>query len=220
MMRRDSLDAALTAYYDAEAAAGARATKGELRVSLRRRFAELLDREGRRRLVDVGAGPGLDVGGFVTDGFDVIGLDLAPGNVRRMRERGLAGVAGSLYALPFGDGAFDAVWTMSTLVHVPDARFDDAIGELLRIVRPGAPVGIGSWGGRDWEGTSDTTRFDPPRFFSLRDHDRWRSMLERHATVESLESWTTEEPGWEYQFVLLRSPEPGGGVHPSPGAHC
>lgn len=203
----DDLDASLVAYYDAEAAAGARVEQGELRTTLRGEFARLLSAEGRRTVLDVGAGPGLDVAGFTAAGLVAFGLDLAPGNVVVMRDRGVAGVVGSIYDLPMADGALDAVWTMSTLVHVPDTRLSDAVAELLRVVRPGGPVAIGSWGGRDWEGSADFTRFDPPRFFSLRAHDRWHAFLASVAQVEHVASYTTEQPGWEYQFAVLRALE-------------
>lgn len=203
--RRDPLDAALAAYYEAEAAAGARSGLAALRHDLRAEFACLLAEEGRRTLVDVGAGPGLDAVELADGGFDVVGLDLALGNAVAMRARGVAALAGSVYALPFHDRAVDAVWTMSTLVHVPDVRLDAALGELVRIVARGGPIGIGTWGGRDWEGTSDLTRFDPPRFFSLRGHDRWRALLARHGSVERFAAWESDQPGWEYQFAVLRA---------------
>lgn len=200
----DDLDRRLIAYYEAEAAAGVRTDRGTLRTDLHRRFAQLLRSEHRERVIDVGAGPGLDVAAFGAEGFAACGLEPAPANVGLMMDRGLVGVVGSIYALPFGAGAFDATWTMSTLVHVPDERFDLAMSELVRVGEPGAPIGVGSWGGRDWEGISDFTRFSPARFFSLRSHARWRSMLSRFGQVESFESFGTEQPGWEYQFAVIR----------------
>lgn len=200
----DGLDADLTAYYEAEAAAGARTEHGSLRRSLLADFVAVMTAEHRHAVVDVGAGPGLDVAGFGDAGLHPVGIDLAPGNVRRMRERGLHGLVGSIFALPLATGEAEAVWTMSTLVHVPDARLEVALGELVRVVRPGGPIGIGTWGGRDWEGTSDVTRFDPARFFALRSHDRWGDVLARWGRVERFDTWTTDQPGWEYQFAVIR----------------
>ena len=96
-----------------------------------------LRQEGRHRVVDVGAGPGLDVAGLHADGFDVVGVDLTPANVAAMRQRGLTGLAGSLYQLPLCTTAFDALWSMSTFVHVPRERRDVALTEMLRVVAPG-----------------------------------------------------------------------------------
>ena len=109
-----ALDADLIAYYDAEARGEHRSAHGDLRLELRRRFAELLRYGEVRTLIDVGAGPGLDTALWAADGFTAVGVDLAHANVERMRDVGLAGVTGSLYVLPFRSETFDALWTMST----------------------------------------------------------------------------------------------------------
>ena len=199
------LDADLAAYYDAEARAGVRGELDTMRLGIRHGFVDLMRREHRRRLVDVGSGPGRDTLAFQQDGFDIIGVDLAPANLVLMRERGAVGSAGSLYALPFADATFDALWTMSTFVHIPHERFDEAMDELVRVVTPGAPLAIGTWGGRDFEGVPEFGELRPYRFFSLASHDRWRSMLERHGRLEHLETFAPTQPsGWEYQFAVLR----------------
>jgi SAM-dependent methyltransferase len=204
-----ALEADLIAYYDAEARDRRRVGHGQLRHELRQRFAAALGAVGRTRVVDVGSGPGLDTEDWCKDGFDVVGVDLAHANVELMRERGLVGVTASLYQLPFRADAFDALWTMSTFVHVPHDRFDEAIAEMLRVVRPGARLGIGTWGGVDFEGVPEFGDLRPYRFFSLASHDRWRKMLERYGTLESFESFESSSPhGWEYQFAILR---PDGG---------
>jgi len=201
-----ALKADLIAYYEAEARERRRNIQGEMRSHVRTRFADLLTEERRRRLVDVGAGPGLDVVKWQRDGFEVVGVDLVPANVALMRERGLVGVAASLYQLPLRTGAFDALWTMSTFVHVPHERFDEAITEMLRVVRPGAPLAIGTWGGVDFEGVPEFGDLRPYRFFSLATHDRWREMLSKHGEPEVFETFAPHSTsGWEYQFAILRA---------------
>jgi SAM-dependent methyltransferase len=124
-----------------------------------------------------------------------------------MCRRGLPGVAGSLYHLPFRTGAFDALWTMSTLVHVPDARVGDALREMLRVVRPGAPLGIGTWGGVEFEGVPEFDALRPFRFFSVASHERWRAVLAGHGGVEVFEiRRPLADHGWEYQFAVVRAP--------------
>ncbi len=201
-----ALDADLTAFYDAEARAGLRGELDPMRVRIRDGFVDVLGREGRHRPVDVGAGPGRDTAVFRDRGLDVVGVDLAPANVGLMHSQGLHGVAGSLYALPFPDGSFDALWTMSTFVHVPHDRFDEAMTELLRVVTPGGPLAIGTWGGRDFEGVPEFGELRPFRFFSLAAHDRWRSMLERRGDLEHFETFPpNQQGGWEYQYAVLRA---------------
>ena len=101
------------------------------------------------------------------DGFSVVGIDLAHGNTRRIVDHTTAAVTASLYDLPFPNDQFDALWTMSTFVHVPHNRFDDAIGEMFRVVAPGAPVAIGTWGGLDFEGVAEFGELRPYGSFHL-----------------------------------------------------
>ena len=201
------LDADLIAFYEAEAHGRYRVALGELRTSLRSEFAALLRSEQRDGLVDVGAGPGLDTERWSADGFRVIGLDLAHANVEIIRARGLGAVTGSLLGLPFRVGAFEAAWTMSTLVHVPDDAVDDAMTELIRVVEPGGLIAIGTWGGRDFEGVPEVGALRPYRFFALRSHERWQRQLGAHGSVERFAVFEPDRTsGWEYQFAVVRTP--------------
>ena len=78
----------------------------------------------------------------------VTALDLAPDNVATARERVAARPLpcpvevreGSVTALPFPDGAFDAVWCANTLMYLADDEVGAALGEFRRAVRPGGLV--------------------------------------------------------------------------------
>jgi SAM-dependent methyltransferase len=204
--RHVSIERDLGAYYEREAEAGARLAMGPRgrRDDLRRGFVDLLVRERRRSVVEIGAGPGTDAPAFGTAGIIYAGFDLAVANAHAATVAGLAVVPGSLYAPPFRSASFDAGWTMSTLLHVPDERFDEAVSATTSLLRPNAPLAIGLWGGVDREFTNDIDHFDPPRFFSLRSDDRIRSMLSTHGTIESFESWPNDRSDWSYQFIVLR----------------
>lgn len=201
------VDDDLIAYYEAEARGRHRVGHGDLRHGLRNRFAAMLRRDRRVRLVDVGSGPGLDTAAWHRDGFGVVGVDLVHANVELMQEQGLVGVAGSLYCLPFRTAAFDALWTMSTFVHVPDERFGEAFTEMRRVVPPGGLLAIGTWGGLDFEGVREFGDLRPYRFFSLRSHDRWSQLLAGHGELVSFDTFeSTGSHGWEYQFAVVRAP--------------
>lgn len=201
-----SIERDLSTYYDNEAAAGARASMDSRgrRDDLRCDFIALLRTEGRRTIVDVGSGPGGDVAVLGAAGLNCVGLDLSVGNARAARTVGLTVVPASLFRPPLRSASFDAGWTMSTLLHVPDERFDDAMRAITSLLRPGAPLAIGLWGGFDRENAKLEDHFDPPRFFSVRSDDRIQRMLSAHGTIESFESWATIRGEGTYQFIVLR----------------
>ena len=199
-----SLESDLATYYDQDAAARAARTIDPRRVEWRTGFADLLAAEGRDTLLEVGVGPGHDARAMRAAGFEVTGVDLSPEHVRLARENGIEAYVASVLDLPFADDSFAAGWTMSTLLHVPDADIDAALAEIARVLQPGAPLAIGVWGGRDWEGLRDQDDIVPRRFFSLRSDDRLREILGRHGTVERFDTWAGNGASWTYQAVVLR----------------
>lgn len=109
----------------------------------RRRAAELARRlpAGPARVLDAGCG----TGGFIRamqarhPAWRVTGVDLSPLAVALARERTGAEIAEApLTALPFADGAFDAVTTGDVLYHVADVAA--ALRECVRCLRPGGVV--------------------------------------------------------------------------------
>jgi SAM-dependent methyltransferase len=187
----------LIAYYNKEAEARAGRELPDERVARRAAYVERLRREGRRTVLEVGCGPGRDGDAFQAAGFDYVGVDLAPAGVAACRARGLDARVASVLELPFEDGSIDAGWTMSTLLHVADEDLDQAVSELVRVLRPGAPLAVGLW--------EDGTGFGPGRFFSVRTDDELRQALDRHAMVEEWETWRLGDAPMHYQWVVLRT---------------
>ena len=200
----NDLESRLADYYDQEGESRLREPLDARRVAARHRFIELLHGESRHDLLEVGSGPGRDAIAFAEAGIDVVAVDRSMGHVRLAAAQGLRAIQASVLHLPVRDGAFAAGWTMSTLVHVPDARLDDALGSITKALRPGAPLVIGLWGGFDEEGWMPAHGGLPSRFFSLRSHERAFELLARHGTVEEFSTWSDDRSDWEYQLATVR----------------
>jgi ubiquinone/menaquinone biosynthesis C-methylase UbiE len=176
------------------------------RLAKRAAFLDRLARERRRTLLEVGTGPGRDGVRFAEAGLGYAGVDLAPASVVAAKEAGLRVCVASVLELPFPDHSFEAAWTMSTLMHVAGDDFRTALGEIVRVLRPGAPLGIGLWGGeRVGEGCWDDGSGFGPRFFSLRTDEVLRATLDEFATLEDFEVWPGDG-GLHYQWAVLRTP--------------
>ncbi|TDO58257.1 hypothetical protein EV651_110293 [Kribbella sp. VKM Ac-2571] len=94
---------------------------------------------------------------------------------------------------------------MSTLLHVADEDLDSALAEIMRVLRPQAPLAVGLWGDRRggrqaWE---DETSFGPSRFFSFRTDDGLPAALQRHGTIEHWTTWT-DRAAMHYQWAIIR----------------
>jgi SAM-dependent methyltransferase len=100
-------------------------------------------------LLDCGCGEGsitLGLAELVAPG-QVVGVDLAPGAIERARQRaadrGVMNVrfeAGSVYALPFPDASFAAVFSHALFEHLTDRP--QALREIWRVLKPGGMVGV------------------------------------------------------------------------------
>jgi SAM-dependent methyltransferase len=107
-------------------------------------------RRGSGPVGDLGAGPG-HVGAFLAGrGVGVAALDLSPAMAAIARHRlGVASAAGSLVALPFGDGTLGGAVALYCLIHLDDDGLEATARELARVVAVGGPVLVSFHTGRE-----------------------------------------------------------------------
>lgn len=102
-----------------------------------------------QKVLDVACGTGVAAVTAARAGAIVSGLDLTPELLERARYNSqLAGVKiawheGDVENLPFEDAAFDAV--LSQFGHIFAPRPEVAIGEMLRVLRPGGTIAFSTW---------------------------------------------------------------------------
>jgi ubiquinone/menaquinone biosynthesis C-methylase UbiE len=97
-----------------------------------------------KKLLEVGCGLGVELAWLARFGFDVTGIDLAPAAVeraaehlRRLNANGQATIQ-NVEQMEFADESFDAVYSSGVLHHTPDIQ--RAIGEILRVLKPGGKI--------------------------------------------------------------------------------
>jgi SAM-dependent methyltransferase len=116
-------------------------------------MAQAVGLEPGWRVLDAGCGPGSflpTLAALVGPEGALTALDLDAENLATAESRVAAAplacpVAfrqGSVTALPFPDGMFDAAWCANVSQYLPDDEFAAALGELRRVVRPGGLVAI------------------------------------------------------------------------------
>ncbi|HET6299580.1 MAG TPA: class I SAM-dependent methyltransferase [Kribbella sp.] len=197
----------LVSYYNNEVRDRAVRDLPASRVERRTAYLAQLANEDLHSVLEIGSGPGRDGEAFAAAGLAYTGVDLAPESVDACHALGLDAQVASVLDLPFDDASFQAGWTMSTLLHVADEDLDSALAEIVRVLRPAAPLAVGLWG--DQVGAEslwrDGTDFGPPRFFSIRTDAMVRDALQRHGTVEHWLTWQGTGP-MHYQWAVLRTP--------------
>ena len=96
-----------------------------------------------KEVLEIGCGAGAHSALFAAQGAHVTAVDLTPERVlatsRKLDMVDGSGSSGALQAdaerLPFGDGAFDLVYSNGVLHHTPD--MEGAVREVFRVLKPG-----------------------------------------------------------------------------------
>ena len=166
-------------------------------------FAEHLRIAPGTRVADVAAGTGKLTRLLVPLGADLFALEPVTGMAAQLRATcpGVPLVAGTAEALPFADGALDAI-TVAQAFHWLDA--DSALAEFHRALVPGGRVGL-VWNARD--------RTNPlvNRLWSIMDHVEKRAPWRQHdewrnsAFVDS--PWFGPQDAATFHHVQVLSPE-------------
>lgn len=108
-----------------------------------RALSQVMKSRGMRRVLDLGCGTGRHTVYLAREGLDVYALDIAPEALARTaqslaRERLPASLQqADVVALPYPDGFFDAVVSVSVLHHNTTAHIRSAVKEIRRTLARG-----------------------------------------------------------------------------------
>ena len=93
-------------------------------------------------ILDVGCGTGVFTGDVLSCGARIVGLDISIPMLlqaaKKIYDQPFAAIAGDMTSLPFPNGSFDKVYSMTALEFVTDAA--RAVDELNRVARRGARI--------------------------------------------------------------------------------
>jgi ubiquinone/menaquinone biosynthesis C-methylase UbiE len=138
------------------------------------------------RILDVGTGTGVAADAAAHAAGDAgiaVGVDIAPAmlEVARRARPGLKLAAAEAIQLPFRDATFDAV--IASFVLQEFARYDTALFDLLRVIKPGGRLAASTWAAEEDELQAT-----------------WRSLVEATVSKEMVRSARNDAAPWWERF--------------------
>jgi hypothetical protein len=122
--------------------------------------------------------------------------------VEMCRRRGLNAQVMDVVDLQLQPKAFQAAYSMNSLLHVPNSDLEHALVSIRNALEPGALCYIGVYGAKaSFEGILASDFHTPQRFFSFRTNEQLLDVAERVFRVEDFHVLDTI---WPYQSLTLR----------------
>lgn len=182
-------------------------TKSAWKLASRQAFLEQLQQESKTRLLEIGAGPGVDGKFFQDNGRIVTCTDLSPEMVRICRAKGLDAHVMDFLNLDFPDAHFDAVYALNCLLHVPKPDLPRVLQAIRRILKPGGLMFMAVYGGFEHEAVWEVDNHEPKRFFAFYTDEQIQTVFGRFFDVEQFTAVDNNtDNGLHSQILILRRP--------------
>jgi SAM-dependent methyltransferase len=191
----------LRAAYDGSAQTRSASQREPWKHAERQAFLTRLRKEGKNTLVEIGAGGGQDSQFFSEQGLQVVATDLSPRMMEMCRARGLDARIMDVVDLQLPAHAFEAAYSMNSLLHIPGADFEQALLSIRGALQPNALRYIGLYGGEEFEGVLESDWHVPQRFFSFRTDEQLRNRAQR---LFRIEDFHVIDEGARFQSLTLR----------------
>jgi SAM-dependent methyltransferase/ribosomal protein S18 acetylase RimI-like enzyme len=175
----------------------------EWKVGPRNKFMSLLEEEGKRTLLEIGAGNGRDSRFFIDNGFQVVATDLSDEMVKICKAKDIEAYEIDYYNLSHMNKTFDAIWAMNCLLHVKKADLEIVLKEIDKVLSPSGLFFMGIYGGEDKEGIWEEDIYTPHRFFSFYSDNKIRDIVVKYFDLVSFDRIQTGGKHY-HQSIILR----------------
>ncbi|MCB0007067.1 MAG: class I SAM-dependent methyltransferase [Anaerolineales bacterium] len=173
----DELLPQLREYYDRDAQRRAEMTHSAWKVVARAALLTRIQAEGKCTLLEIGAGPGRDALFFHENGLDVLCTDLSPAMVAVCQANGLTAHVKDFASLDFADSAFDVIYAMNCLLHVPNEALPAILANIRRMLVPGGLFYFGTYGGQNEESLFSGGPIPGSRYFVFRTDEQLKALV-------------------------------------------
>jgi len=192
---------------DAKRRDSAEEKRDQWKLDIREKFAKLLKNEGKKTILELGSGAGLDAKFFQDKGFDVLATDLSSEMIKMCRKRGLDAKVVDLYDLSSLKKKYDGVFSMNVLLHVPSKDLEEILNNITGTLNKEGIFFYGVYGGYDKEETfTDKSKMGLPRFFSFLSDESLKRVVKDNFEIIDFQSIDigSDKPNFHFQSLFLR----------------
>lgn len=156
------------------------------------------------KLLDIGAGTGIYGQIFKKAGFDVTCIDISPKMIQSCEEKGLNAIVMDLSNLNFKEESFDTVWSMNSLLHIPNNDIERVLVNIKEVLKNEGIFYFGIYGGYDSEGIWEDDSCNPKRFFSFYTNENLKYIVNKFFKVISFNNVKLKNNNLIYQSLILQ----------------
>jgi len=193
----------LREYYNSEAEYRNSSDKEEWKKLERGIFYNYLVQEGKKTLLELGAGAGQDSKFFMDCGLKVTAVDLSREMVKKCREKGIDAYELDFYNLSALNKKYDCIWSMNSLLHIPKSDLPKVLKNIDNVLNDDGLFYMGVYGGEDTENDWINDVSQIPRFFSYYSENKLRAVLQDIFEIISFEQFDVGR-NIDFQSVFMR----------------
>jgi SAM-dependent methyltransferase len=176
------------------------------KIAERAYFLSLLQKEGKQKLLEIGAGTGWHSQFFQKNGLDVVCTDLSPENVKLCQAKGLTAYTMDFLKLDFPERSFDAAFALNCLLHVPSQDLPQVLSAIRDVLKPQGLFYLGLYGGKAYEGVWPKDAYEPKRFFCFHTDAQIQKVTSEFFELLRFKriALENEEDDFHFQSLILR----------------
>lgn len=153
----------------------------------RSEFHRFIDLLTGKNILDLGCGSGDAAYYFSQKGLDVTCVDLSENMIKLCLEKGLNAIVMDIEDLKFDESAFDGIWAVTSLLHIPKLKLPHVIDKLHSILKPHGILYVSVKEG-EGEGVFKDKESDSERFFSFWEKEKLLDLFKnKFKLIESKE---------------------------------
>lgn len=203
-MTSKKIKANLIKTYDIHAEQRNKIEIGEWKSLERGHFLSLVQEENKRAVLEIGGGHGRDSLFFKEQGLQVTCIDISSKMIELCLQKGLDAHVMDMTRLDFEPDSFDAIYALNSFLHLPKDKFPVALDNVRKVLRPTGLFYLGTYGGIEFEGTTEKDPYRPKRFFSFHTDESLKIILAETFEILYFKRIDFGDDQLSFQSTILR----------------